>query len=1017
MSVVSRSIGQAMSAARFSGNNNNSNAGNLSRNQLKKQRQQQAAQQAAAAKAAAKAARAAASQPMQIQVVQPAPAVVAPAPAVANLNPALRFSNINVPKRRSYAPGGYDAALFGSDVYTIAQDPGQLAALEQRLVAGYNIPTEAQIYTDAENYINQNAQRQDAKIKGLVNNGEIDAAAKTFGKLWRTIMKDEPGSLAGTSKKTKTLARQARMAANPLERAQAQFVKRQFDEVIRRVKIALAKTVYNIDIQKVSVARYDPDPNAVQTFNPYFSTTKAARVAKLAQQNRIYTQAMKDRDDAIEKAFTNSKTYYAKPKKPRTVRFGDVDWTDPMTQGYIDVDGRNLDANVFGQNYANMKYLRLEDDDGKMRRLPGYAQKALLPYSGPKDPRYLVHLGQAEISKAIQKQLEFTLGDADLAKRIKIDKDVLYVIRAAEEAVLRKLVYALIGSYLHLESTAQKPKLRLGLEHFYHLMKSTGGQDLIQNLQLLNFDEIYDVTKKDPQTYFQEDELTHTDYSQEIPNWQQRLPALKPKKKWFDTIQNPQTRKDYFITGKQAGYVKRHDAYNQAYAQTAFDNLTVAEWAASIGKTAFNNKAAKYAKKLDDAVDAASRQSGITDRQTLEDMVLATNPTLKALNDSNFSFQTALQNQNPYYTPYLAAQAGQTQFTQLKNQYFPQKPKLNVHKDRKHLTGVLAATLKQQQYKVDKVRPLYNQIALIPVFVGWYNQEVISVLQSVNGLPANSLQAFRAKGMDIVTNNLMDYFGQQSISTMYTSAETAISAFSTKKAMGLGNKEVGFLTLEAVILALNTISADVTMMDYDVNKLQAYYTGNNPETENIVKDVIELPDADASLSWSGYSQDLGYASGELITNALRKEYNQIVKTAIKRGRVGSNSIKAEFGDTVMPVTDYLKSLMLVLSLDVNNPYFVNQNSSGDNQLLLGKALDKGFHEIIDGLIPNHPNLPNTGQFAQYLLKDASLRSDYAQFPANTRMYQMTEDERKQKKQDRRIFSERLKDIRQYTPAF
>jgi hypothetical protein len=927
-----------------------------------------------------------------------------------------RFSNFKKPEFRGQRA---DNALipelaYGQDMIGLAKTPADLANLEQILASKVNLSPDADYYADLDNLVTQDKKyiKFDQKIRAYLNSNDEKSAKETYEKMWRQVMKDEPGEFAGTSLFYKRLNGQIKGTANLSHKAQMTYVKRLAENQIKRLKTGFAQNRYGLNISKIATSRYEQDPQLQAQFENQYNIHMQNRVAKLASQNKRYTQAMQLRDQELENAFKAGKTYYVKPKKPRASRLGDPNWTDPNAAGYIDVDGRQLDENVFGADYSNMKFLRLEDSEGKLKRLPGYAQKGYLPYQGPKDNRYLIHTGQAEIQRAIYKHLKYILKDKALAKRIKIDKDVLFILREAEEAIMRKFIYALVGSYLHLESSALKPKLRVGLEHFYHLLKSPGGKALIQKLDMLKLTDMYAIAKETPEQYYQSIESGYEDFTGEANKWVTKLPKLKPKRKWYDTITQDADREKYFLTQKGASFKKRYDAYEPQYASTTFDKLTIGEWAQSIGRNSFMKKAGKYAKRLSEAKARIREQTGIRNDQTLTKMALDSNYELKALDKSNLDYVTALNNNDDFYPAYMDAQQAEGDYIQMKAQYFPKQVRLDIDKQYKHLAPLLQTVHRQNKLNVHERSPFVMQPAFVASFGGYFGGQLEHLMTSVDGVDIHLYNDLETHAKEIILHLLQSILGQDAFQELYSETNNTLMAINN---IQLTQDQRDWCNTAVLIHAVNSLWIDMSRLNF--KKLDQTFAGSAQYIEDMAQNIANMMDNDPDISWSGFSANITQSKGDILLRALKKEYNMIVKQGTNAARKASNNTYLRFfGDSIVDVPRIIKEAYLVLSLSVHNPY-KTPNYQNDGAKRIGKVLDEGANAV-RRLVKGANNTKETlFKIVEGLIIEVAKTFSGATYVDPERSYLLTDEERLKKKKARRDLRDVLSKIQGQQFAF
>lgn len=847
----------------------------------------------------------------------------------------------------------YDTTTFDANFMVNLAKAGQTKAwLDQQAMQGMlrrNTDTAAACLLEIEGWIQTHEEftlfddeirstQEPKDVKKMVN--------KFFGFMAKQTAVTGGSALGRILADISKLSKFKRAAFDPLQKSVAQVQKKELDKVLMEVKKGYTQTTgHNIAevwtsgggsrVQSGLAGWEYQDADAagisLSEFGEEIESKWQLMEEKAKKNGRVIPQKTKNKYADLIKYFSDdtniTKLRVPSQFNPRKNRITSASgWTDPANQSHIDYNPLVLQNTFFGPSYGRGRNYRYEDASGKLVKIPKSALTDDELYQGPKDEYYITHVPNKEIKNSFRQLLKSVMGE-DAANRIKVDPDLVELIRRFMDIYDRKLYLAVIEAYLNLESGTKNPKLKIGLEHLVHLFRSPSGQAVVNQFGLGDIAETINIQEAEVVNWLNTE---YQDKMNSINNLGSRisgnLRARVPKTKFVNLLTAPDRAK-YITSIPASRQFKTYKGLDAAH-EAEREKYTVGQWLLSMGETSFrkkiNNIDAEKLKKTKPYV-----KQGFTLDEAFK--IVARDPIIVALEACELYIESEKKKNNGVAPPFtqvaqamlavnlydnkISVSTGYKDVKALRVAYKPTKLKLTAAD--KQYQG-LFNTMQRMGRQTGKTSTFKNTNQIYGAFVAAQldRDHVIAVLSQSLGLDASGYEAL-AQNIPAVLDAAMD--------TVLSPAkkEQVLDIISARLALAGINDEIyhylAFGLLVSYILDTSPYNNAGAMID-NLDKESVRRFGRVLE-DNLSLSSIKIP--------SGTNPTAMKRMFQIAKQELAVQQKQVLLLS-----KANPSEQAIFGMTYAPAPDFVA---VVVGLCALSPYLNISEFSG-GFVKLGKAL-------------------------------------------------------------------------------
>lgn len=881
--------------------------------------------------------------------------------------------------------------------------------------SNYNLPSLEKEAIASHMADNDGQKANGNKAKNYAKSNDLKDAKKFANKAWKAITQDDSNApnIYDMANQSKQLTISRKMQFDPFIRAQINHTKKQLDEALRAVKASYFETQFGLIIpQATTISKYEERDISQSQIAQRITGLLAQKKLKLQNDGRRIDPKWDARMTTLAQNISQpNMTFALKPQKPKKTRITNkVEWTNPNAGGNLDFNNVGLYEEAFNPDYALTKFARIKDAKGRLRKVPGFASREFIPYSGSKDDRYFIHYSNSQIKIGLRDELASILGNADLAKRIKIDPDVYYLLRQIGESMFDKLILAAVTGFVIQESGSTKPKAKITLDHLYNLFTSVNGQKLIKDLDLTNLKDAFLVSKDAANDRITEILEKNTAVSNleltKKSGWVST--ALKPRKQkplLGSIITTPQDQENYLMGQYNKRKFDQIQKYDQATQQSKFYSPTVSEIATQMGERAWMKKVNKLGESLA-KFEAKMNAMGITDDAIIKS-VWQHQPTV-AMYKNNMTYADALQDTSPVYD-LNTLQSTQPVYEQLQNSFFPKKEKLGLKGAEKRYAPQFQAALKSMRYSVDNDLIYVNQAGAVLLAMSLNSNHFTQVM--LNKATAEDINAVYSIMPTLWDDAAADYFGNDVIRSFNASVNKNPKVLTAN----MGNTDRNWVLRAVFVLCMIDVHQILTLYGKTgVEKLfpptDSSSKNFNQKIYNLIEKAVELLTDNVDLQYDSNYAQVNYKLMNKLIDSAKQEFQLVLRTLLQSMEDRFRSI---YGDTAAQIPSIYKELIVLLALDFNNPLRI---SSGGDLLELCKLVDHGVRYGLSVLQRgiNNPHTPQSLEHAENLLGSATTMNQFSQFGSVPRGYIQTKAQKKAKKAASQQLAQTLQQIQSNT---
>lgn len=908
---------------------------------------------------------------------------------------------------------------IGNDIYQkIQADPNLIHDIVKNVTnANYDVAgAQKQLNTDLETAFNSDEDfREAAKDAASASSpkkikSKLSKVINDYAKLG--VLKQMWGAIG----MAKSLKARRKAVSDPFQKAALSFRIKQIDTAILNAKKFLM-TLLGLDPTEIYLKSaqqksgliwdavpegYPLDPIGKLAGDWDFDVNR--RLELMDDAGRRLDPRLEARQARIQEVLDNPAKYrndLLVPSRyvPRKSRMTQAeDWTDPLHTGYIDYEPKALYSNLFGPEYAATKFTKYKDELGKFRNLPKSLLTRYQPYGFDEEDK-LIDVKRKSLKESI-KQLAFPIiGDA--VESLRIEPELLVLLSEFLDSYGRKLIEALVLSYVAVEGGSSKPSLKIGLSHLASLFRSPQGQALVQKYNLGDLESAIAVGLEDVDNWMNEFTPWY-DYNTIAPYGAAYEKNLKlPKKRVLqDRIPDHQKMLAYLGTKKPASVYSRYESLNDK-ARQAMEALDDQTYAIQMGSRTWTTKK----KNLDETIDTRRQklvnQYSISDDEALalinQDPIikhfLRYNTYLEAVNNGA---GVKLYGPGANYAPFK--QQGKAILAEYGNL------DLSAMKDRKSEHGILRAIWKQQRTNTDLMHVTSaSQWFAVVIAAGSSpaaKQRIAQSLGSFMGVTPESI-------INLMSTNAVSYLRSINRIVLTDGVYANISQWAKEPAniFGANPPEKAEAMLD-VVGVIDFAIQIVLLMIIDQLKVSAIEDAipalyqNAAVMKQVNKFINDKITPTEIVRGAHQLNDSTASSFELLYKASNKEYDMAGRTIIKASNRDPKALEV-FGVNLQKIPNVSKMSAVILGLsDIFSQLF----AYGD---LFPRVIDQVAGKLmneVSGL--NKPILPICQTVAQQLvfLKGTGLNVNmqrYQAIQAPEVTYLQTKQDRLFKKEARR----------------
>lgn len=770
---------------------------------------------------------------------------------------------------------------------------------------------------------------------------------------------------------------------------------------------------------------YEPvGPNAPyrqfgQSIASNFSNYVDEREEKITNNGRVLNPKTKARWQYIDAALRNPdqnllEANSFRPKKSR--RTNAIGWTDSINPGYTDYDPYNLARTAFGEDYASSRYIKFKDSDGKFKSVPRSVSAAYSAYAN--DDTHFVVLKRKELKSAIRNMAGYYL-PSDIAEALRIDPELLDVLSECIDVYGRKLIMALLHSYIALEGQTEKPSLKLGLSHLMQLFHSQEGMQLVNQYALGDVVAAF-AAGKESLTDWLSDYMPEATAAigQIAPGYSTRIKVPR-KKAISDRITDDTDRMTLLANRRLMGNLNRYMGYNDEYKDKMLA-LTDSEYAINLGRRAWEKKKGDLGRDRKEKTRKLMGTYNLT-KPEVENIIDA-DPQFRHFSSySDFDEVMQRGGNTQFYPPLQDMEAAIPALRTIKSKYAGLDLK-SLGPERKHEAALIRALYRQSQLQGDRLHMATSSQWVATVFiVGGMKDEIKArMFNTFAGYGVGDMASIRAtletqgpKYLSAVNqlalgnrvyNDLAQYFRDPQTILPNASPETLALARNYFQIPGFFELAIHLVILQLFdqlkYSSLNTVAPSILNEQQAVEHLESFFTDKiKPE------DLFSLV--------HGAAASAGFTAVQKLSKASSKEYDIAISTLMRNSKRDTLAMEL-FGTGVMKLPNLSKLSAIIFGLSKTMSTII---LNGRPAFILLDNLVSNLASVIQGTKLNNFRVAESmfdalsGQTA--LARGMDI---YHSKPATEFTYGMSKEDRKSKREARKAITESYKQFQRDRPT-